>query len=67
MTLSLELVTVVVAGPLALWVAWCVSRDLSGNLSGMSDENGEWEGKGKVSGKTWWWATVLAIGECYGG
>lgn len=49
-TLSLEIITVVLAGPLALYVAECVRRD------------GE-----KVNGGTWFWATVLASGELYGG
>lgn len=29
-TLSLEIITVCVAGPLALWVAWCLRRDGGG-------------------------------------
>lgn len=50
-TLSLEIVTVFLAGPLALYVAWCVRRE--------DDE--------RIGGRTWFWATVLASGEVYGG
>lgn len=49
-TLSLEIITVFLAGPLALYVAKCVRRD------------GE-----KTGTATWFWASVLASGELYGG
>lgn len=50
-TLSLEIITVLLAGPLALYVAECVRRG-----------HGE-----TISPGTWFWATVLASGEVYGG
>jgi EXPERA (EXPanded EBP superfamily) len=50
-TLSLEIITVFLAGPLALYVAGCLRRG-----------DGE-----RISGGTWFWATVLASGEVYGG
>ena len=54
-TLSLEIITVFLAGPLALYVAELIQSDLRSNT-------GE-----RMSGKTWFWATVLATGELYGG
>ncbi|MCJ1391520.1 hypothetical protein MMC18_004384 [Xylographa bjoerkii] len=54
-TLSLEILTVFLAGPLALYVAESVRRDVKGS------------GVGRISGATWFWATVLASGELYGG
>ncbi len=50
-TLSLEIITVFLAGPLALYVAECIRRG----------------DKERISGGTWFWATVLASGEVYGG
>lgn len=52
-TLSLEIVTVFLAGPLALYVAESIRRDV--------------EGRGRLAGGTWFWAGVLAVGELYGG
>lgn len=54
-TLSLEIITVFLAGPLALYVAELIRRDLRSNAGKM------------MSGTTWFWATVLATGELYGG
>ena len=52
-TLSLEIVTVLLAGPLALYVSELIRRNVSA-------------GRG-LSGQTWFWAGVLAVGELYGG
>ena len=49
-TLSLEIITVFLAGPLAIYVAECLRRD------------GD-----RIHAGTWFWATVLASGELYGG
>lgn len=46
--ISLELLTVFVAGPLALWICELVRR-------------------GDNAGRLWFWASVLATGELYGG
>ena len=54
-TLSLEILTVFLAGPLALYVAESIRRD---------GKRSCWT---QVSGSTWFWATVLASGELYGG
>lgn len=55
--ISLELLTVGVAGPLALWVTEMVRR--GAGIGG---------GKGGVgSARLWFWASVLATGELYGG
>ena len=43
-------------GPLALYVAEAIRRD--GKRLG---------GEGRIDGRTWFWATVLASGELYGG
>ena len=58
---SLEILTVFVAGPLALWCAETVRR-------------GEWntgrkDKKGGIDGdnRKWFWMIVLATGELYGG
>ena len=52
-TLSLEIITVFLAGPLALYVAESIRRDM--------------KGKGRLAGGTWFWAGALAVGELYGG
>lgn len=52
-TLSLEIVTVFLAGPLALYVAELVRRDV--------------RKRSRLAGKTWFLASVLAVGELYGG
>lgn len=59
-TLSLEILTVLLAGPLALYVAASIRRDTKQIGGGEG-------GRGRVSGHTWFWATVLASGELYGG
>lgn len=51
-TLSLEIITVCLAGPLAIWVAKGLRRE---------------GGRGRVGAGTWFWAVVLATGELYGG
>lgn len=53
-TLSLEIITVFLAGPLALYVANCVRRDMK-------------TFNGVIDGPTWFWATILASTELYGG
>lgn len=53
-TLSLEILTVFLAGPLSLYVARSIRQDAK--RSG-----------GKIRGPTWFWAAVLASGELYGG
>ena len=53
--ISLELLTVLLAGPLAVYIAELVRRG-GGSGSG-----------GAVTGKLWFWASVLATGELYGG
>jgi hypothetical protein len=47
---SLELLTVFVAGPLACWICYLLSKE---------------ERKGML--KKWFWMTILATGEIYGG
>ena len=54
-TLSLEILTVFFAGPLALYIAKSIRKDAKQSWEGM------------ISGPTWFWATVLATGELYGG
>lgn len=54
-TLSLEIVTVFLAGPLALYVAESIRKDVK-----QRDD-------GRLAGGTWFWAGVLAVGELYGG
>lgn len=54
-TLSLEIITVFLAGPLALYVAELIRRDSCKKINRT------------MSGATWFWATVLATGELYGG
>jgi len=53
---SLDILTVFVAGPLALWCAEMVKR-------------GEWNylGRKGVDNSKWFWIIVLATGELYGG
>ncbi|OJD36169.1 emopamil-binding protein [Diplodia corticola] len=52
---SIELLTVFLAGPLALWCAEQVRR-------------GEWyAGRQGMEGRKWFWMVVLATGELYGG
>ncbi|MCJ1433690.1 hypothetical protein MMC27_003054 [Xylographa pallens] len=50
---SLELLTVGGAGPLALYVAECIRRGAGK--------------KGRGGARLWFWGTVLATGELYGG
>ena len=52
-TLSLEIITVFLAGPLALYIASSISRDAKRS--------------GLIRGHTWLWATILATAELYGG
>lgn len=54
-TLSLEIITVFVAGPLAFYVAELIRHDP------------RLRARGKMSGRTCFWAMVLATGELYGG
>lgn len=61
-TLSLEIITVFLAGPLGLWVAWRIWDE--GLRKG---KGGGGEREGKISNATWFWAIVLATGELYGG
>lgn len=56
---SLELLTVFVAGPLAVYVCALIRRACKARDAGRG-------GKGE-EGKLWFWATVLATGELYGG
>jgi hypothetical protein len=53
--ISLEILTVAVAGPLALYVSELIRKGAGGGTGG------------KGSGKLWFWASVLAAGELYGG
>ena len=53
-TLSLEIVTVFIGGPLALYVAGSIRSNVK-------------TCRGRLDGKTWFWAGVLAVGELYGG
>ncbi|MCJ1252939.1 hypothetical protein MMC24_000745 [Lignoscripta atroalba] len=66
---SLEVLTVFVAGPLALYVAELIRRTVaseSGKGRGGRGRRSE-SGSGTGSGKLWYWATVLATCELYGG
>ena len=54
-TLSLEILTVFLAGPLSLYIANSIRQDAKRS------------GRGDISGRTWFWAIVLASGELYGG
>ncbi|KAL9608753.1 MAG: hypothetical protein Q9167_006425 [Letrouitia subvulpina] len=54
-TLSLEIITVALAGPMAIYVAEKVRRDVQGQK------------RRKLSANTCFWAAVLASGELYGG
>jgi hypothetical protein len=53
-TLSLEIITVFLAGPLAIYVASGIYHDVKRR-------------SGVIHGSTWFWATVLASAELYGG
>ena len=53
--ISLELLTVLIDGPLALYISDLIRR---GAGSGQ---------KGKLSGQLWFWGSVLAVAELYGG
>ncbi|TKA62200.1 hypothetical protein B0A49_08974 [Cryomyces minteri] len=55
---SLELLTVCVAGPMALWICEMLRR---------REVRGEGMGRRVGSGKVWFWMVVLATGELYGG
>lgn len=52
-TLSLEIITVFLAGPLALYVAESIRKDVGKD--------------GRLAGRTWFCAGILAVGELYGG
>jgi hypothetical protein len=52
--ISLELLTVVIGTPLALWICYQIVQ-------------GEKSTQGKVVYKKWFWMIVLATGELYGG
>ena len=54
---SLEILTVFLAGPIALWVSELIRR-------GAGKEGGK---GGAKSASMWFWATILAAGELYGG
>ena len=54
---SLELLTVLLAGPIALWVSENIRKG-----AGIEGGKGGWK-----SARMWFWATVLATGELYGG
>lgn len=58
-TLSLEIVTVALAGPLALYVAEKMRRDVQAKKVGKR--------RGGFTVGTCFWAVVLASGELYGG
>ena len=60
---SLEILTVFVAGPLALWCAEMVRR---GEWNTTSARKGKGKGVG-VGNRKWFWMIVLATGELYGG
>ena len=53
--ISIELLTVLVDGPLALYVSDLIRRG-AGSARG-----------GALSGSLWWWGSVLAVAELYGG
>ena len=56
--ISLELLTVFGAGPIASYVCWLLVNGAGGIGKDAS---------GKKDAKLWFWATVLATGELYGG
>jgi len=58
--ISLELLTVFGAGPLALYVCELIRRSCK-------DRDTRGGGMGGGSARLWFWATVLASGELYGG
>ncbi|KAL9582019.1 MAG: hypothetical protein Q9203_005666, partial [Teloschistes exilis] len=58
-TLSLEIVTVAIAGPLALYVAEKMRRDVQAKKLGKR--------RGSFTVGTRFWAVVLASGELFGG
>ena len=53
--ISLELLTVCIGGPLAFYVSELIRRGGGG------------KGGGKQSARLWFWGSVLAVGELYGG
>lgn len=53
MTLSLEIITVFLAGPLSLYVAESIRMDIGK--------------EGRLAGRTWFCAGILAVSELYGG
>jgi len=64
---SLEILTVFVAGPLALWCAEMVRRG-EWNITSASARKGKGKGVGEgVGNRKWFWMIVLATGELYGG
>ncbi len=50
----------VLAGPLSLYVAGCIRRDVKRSVGRSGSGSG-------ISGATWFWAVVLSSGELYGG
>jgi len=72
--ISLELLTVFLGGPVAVWVCVCLARDSSspsvkeGEKSKVGGHRGSGSGKkGLGLGRAWFWMVVLATGELYGG
>lgn len=61
--ISLELLTVGLAGPCALYVAELIRRGAGSASSGA----GVGAGTGQLTARMWFWATMLATGELYGG
>ena len=57
--ISLEILTVVLGGPLALYVAELIRRGGGGGRAGRDS--------GRDSAKLWFWGSLLACGALYGG
>ena len=65
---SLEIPTVFIAGPLALWCAVMVRRaEQDRDRARDSRKNVVGNNVGSVGNRRWFWMTVLATGELYGG
>lgn len=64
--ISLELLTVFLAGPVAVWVCVCLAGGSDGSDVRDRKEGGGVRGE-KGMGKAWFWMVVLATGELYGG
>jgi hypothetical protein len=58
--ISLELLTVFIGAPLALWICYLLSKG-HGDIAALGSETK------KISGKLAFWLIVLATGELYGG